>query len=117
MVKRFDCILLDVVTANSPGGIDVVATNSNDIDKITEHIKGLAPNVKIEEFPTTLGRISLVDGLRRRFSKLENKDYSVALRIVQQLCLDGWEPYGNTRYYRSYGISFITMRRVSEIDN
>lgn len=111
MAKQFKCIMMDVVTQSSlfsgGDGIEVISTNSDVIDWITEQIKNLVPKVKVENRPNLS---PFMKGCGRKFSKLKNNDYSVAWWIIQQLCLEGWEPYGKTVYSRSNGCSSITLR-------
>ncbi len=95
--------LLGIRIGSSPD-IEIVSTDDKVVEWITEQIKKLSPTVKIEKDTN----------FHLRFYGMKYKQHSIGLWLVQQLCRDGWEPFGNIEVVRYIGFAQVTLRKAQE---
>jgi hypothetical protein len=102
--------LLGIKVGSAPD-IEVVSTDDKVVEWITEQIKKMSPNVEIFTESTNLPQVK---NLRRKFNKMNYEQNSIGLWLIQQLCRDGWEPFGNIGFNTFRGFDFVTLRKVGE---
>jgi 6-pyruvoyl-tetrahydropterin synthase len=108
-MKTYD--LLGIHIGTSSYDIEIVSTDENIIHWISDQIQKMLPTVEIE---TATDRAPQIKNLSRWFKKMNYKQYSIGLFLVQKLCRDGWEPFGDISFSQLVGFSSIALRRVRE---
>ena len=98
-MNRFDC--LTIYTTSGGYGLQISSTDEPVLHWIGELLAKERPSCEITS-QTHLACHFKISG----YEPLE-----VGWWLVQQLCHEGWEPFGNVRWEEAWGLEFISMRR------
>jgi len=91
------------------GIIAIVSTSEAVILWVEEQVRNLHPDTKVVE-PDVYKKFPRTANLGRVFQNLNYQEHSIGLYLIQELCENGWEPFGEMA---SVGVmvSRIAMRR------
>jgi hypothetical protein len=107
-----DFIVIYVENYNSGKALYISSTGKGELDWISEIISENFPKVKIDDMPDKNNmKIPQIEGLSKRFTKLEGKESSIAWWIATKFCREGgWEPFGEVHHQSFCGLERITLR-------
>jgi hypothetical protein len=111
-MNQYDFLGITIGSGSDPD-LMVFSTNENIVVWITEQIQKRNPTAKVDNNLIHQDDLPFHNNLVRKFRKLDYTQYSIGFLLFQELCHQGWEPFGDISF-SEYGFHRITLRKLHD---